>query len=133
VALANSQLEAIADDGVRFHYRDSKTGRLRRLTLPPEVFLGRFLQHVLPRGFTKVRSYGLAAPRNAAKLAAAREQAAAVSAGHATGSDAATSDAPASGPSPPERAPAPRRLLRCPACGASMRCLGRLPPHRGPP
>jgi len=38
------------------------------------VFLARFLQHVLPKGFAKVRSYGLLAPRNRPRLEAAHAQ-----------------------------------------------------------
>lgn len=53
----------VADDarGVTFRYRDN-TGRERTRTLPAERFLHRFLQHVLPRGFQRVRSFGWLAP-----------------------------------------------------------------------
>ena len=67
VAMANSQLDAITDSGVTFHFRDRKSDTVRSCTLEPLVFLSRFLQHVLPRGFAKVRSYGLLAPTKRAR------------------------------------------------------------------
>jgi hypothetical protein len=54
----------VADDGqhVTFTYRDGKTGAPRRMRLPAEQFLHRFLQHVLPTGLQRVRSFGWLAP-----------------------------------------------------------------------
>ena len=54
----------VADDGqhVTFTYRDGKTGATRRMRLPAEQFLHRFLQHVLPTGLQRVRSFGWLAP-----------------------------------------------------------------------
>lgn len=43
-------------------YRTSDTGQWRRMTLSIPHFLQRFLQHVLPKGFVKVRYYGLFSP-----------------------------------------------------------------------
>lgn len=62
VAIANSRLERFEDNLVTFHYRDSETGVIRRCTLDAEAFISRFLQHVLPRNFAKVRSCGLFSP-----------------------------------------------------------------------
>jgi hypothetical protein len=59
VAISNSRLERIQDGQVTFRYRDNHTQRSRRATLPAMEFIGRFLQHVLPPGCTKVRYYGL--------------------------------------------------------------------------
>jgi hypothetical protein len=59
VALVNSRLEALHEGQVTFRYRDNRTQALRHLTLPAHDFIARFLQHVLPKGFVKVRSYGL--------------------------------------------------------------------------
>jgi hypothetical protein len=59
VAIANSRLESFEDGRVTFRYRDNRTGEMKRCTLEAEDFIGRFLQHVLPRGFAKVRSWGL--------------------------------------------------------------------------
>jgi hypothetical protein len=60
VAISNSRLEAFVDGRVTFRYRDNSTQRLQHVTLEAETFIGRFLQHVLPKGFPKVRTYGLA-------------------------------------------------------------------------
>jgi hypothetical protein len=59
VALTNHRLARFAAGRVTFTYTHARTREIRRLTLPVDVFLARFLQHVLPRGFTKIRSYGL--------------------------------------------------------------------------
>jgi hypothetical protein len=59
VAISNSRLEHIDDDQVTFRYRDNRTQAIRRATLSGVIFLQRFLRHVLPRGCTKIRYYGL--------------------------------------------------------------------------
>ena len=49
----------ICDDGqVKFSYRESKTNHIKTKVLAPEDFIWRILQHVLPRGFRRVRDYG---------------------------------------------------------------------------
>jgi len=76
VAISNERLVSVTDTEVSFRYRpprgspkhESKTARLS-----PEEFLRRFLLHILPSGFKRIRHYGLTANRNkAAKLAACR-------------------------------------------------------------
>lgn len=62
IALVNSRLERFANDHVTFRYRDNRTGQIQHCTLPAQHFIARFLQHVLPQGFTKVRSYGVFSP-----------------------------------------------------------------------
>jgi hypothetical protein len=119
VAMASSQIDAITDAGVTFHYRDRKSDTVRSCTLEPLVLLSRFLQHVLPKGFAKVRSYGLLAPRNRARLDAVLAQLA--TAGRARRR------------MPASASPAPV-LHRCPVCHVgTMRLVGTLPPRRGPP
>jgi len=59
IALSNSRLEQFENGQVTFRYRENRTQKIRRLTLPVAQFLGRFLQHTLPKGFAKVRHYGL--------------------------------------------------------------------------
>jgi hypothetical protein len=58
-AIANSRLEAIDPHQVTFRYRDYQTQKIQHVRLPAQQFIQRFLQHVLPKGFVKVRSYGL--------------------------------------------------------------------------
>ena len=95
------------------------------MTVPCEDFIGRFLLHVLPPGFQKVRAYGWLAPRRkTAALAAIRK-----ALGVAT-------------PPPPPVETAPERILRltgvdvtlCPVCKAGrLSCAGTLPPARAGP
>lgn len=68
IAITNRRILAIGPNHVTFEYQDSKDRRWKRCTLPGEEFLRRFLHHVLPRGFHKVRYYGLLAPSRRAKL-----------------------------------------------------------------
>ena len=58
IAITNARIVGLEDAGVTFEYRDRGTGR-RTCRLSGEVFMRRFLQHVLPRGFHKVRYFGL--------------------------------------------------------------------------
>jgi Putative transposase/Transposase zinc-binding domain len=64
VALSNSRLRSLAEGQVSFVWKDyAHGGREKVLTLSGEEFLRRWLQHVLPKGFVKVRHYGLLASR----------------------------------------------------------------------
>ena len=58
VAIADSRIVKVADRTVWFHYRKPHSRRLRTLALDVLEFIRRFLQHVLPTGFMKVRYYG---------------------------------------------------------------------------
>lgn len=58
-ALSNNAIVTCTDDAVTFRYRNSRDNQEKTMTLPPQEFLRRFLQHVLPRGFHRVRSFGL--------------------------------------------------------------------------
>jgi len=62
VALSNSRILKVADGKVTFRYQDTNGGQMRVCTLAAEEFIRRFLQHVLPKGFVKVRYYGLLSP-----------------------------------------------------------------------
>jgi hypothetical protein len=62
IAITNSRLESMQDGFVRFRYRDNRTQAMRHATISGIEFLHRFLQHVLPRGCTKVRHYGIFSP-----------------------------------------------------------------------
>jgi hypothetical protein len=66
VAISNRRLVSLDDAAVVFYTRDGKTA-----SLPPVEFIRRFLQHRLPKGFTKIRHSGLLAPKNV-NLALAR-------------------------------------------------------------
>jgi hypothetical protein len=64
VALSNSRLLSIDDGNVRFRYKDTRDSRWKVMRLDADEFIRRFLQHVPPRGFHKVRYYGLWSPAN---------------------------------------------------------------------
>lgn len=59
VALSNNRILRVQDDQVTFRYQDGKTRQTRTCTLPADAFIQRFLQNVLPKGFVKVRYFGL--------------------------------------------------------------------------
>jgi Putative transposase/Transposase zinc-binding domain len=64
VAISNERIESLEDGQVTFRYKDYAHGhRLRRMTLTAQEFLRRFVQHVLPRGFVRIRSFGFLANR----------------------------------------------------------------------
>ena len=74
VAIANNRLVSVTDTEVRFRYQDYAHGNRRKvMTLDAQEFIRRFLLHVLPSGFMRIRHYGLLANRaKGVKLAAAR-------------------------------------------------------------
>jgi hypothetical protein len=64
VAISNSRLVSMDNSGVTFRWKDYRTkGRTRHkiMTLSPDEFIRRFLLHVLPSGFHRIRHYGLLA------------------------------------------------------------------------
>ncbi len=73
VAISNNRILKLEDERVTFRYRDTDTGQERYCKLGVEDFIHRFLQHVLPKSFVKVRYYGLFSPGARKKLTALRE------------------------------------------------------------
>ncbi len=113
VAISNDRLLSVADGQVRFRWKDYAHGnRVKIMTLSAEEFLRRFLLHVLPGGFVRIRHFGFLANRGrTAKLAQCR----------------ALLAVPPPPPTPPESVAALVHRLtgvditRCPGCG-----VGRL-------
>src|SRR6267154_3052617 len=69
VAISNHRLVALANGNVTFRWRDSAHANKKRLmTLPVDEFLRRFLLHLLPRGFVRIRNFGFLANRCRAAL-----------------------------------------------------------------
>jgi hypothetical protein len=68
IAISNYRIISERNGNVTFRYTDSKTHRKKTMTLNAMEFMRRFLQHVLPRGFHKVRYYGLWHPSNRKEL-----------------------------------------------------------------
>jgi len=65
IAISNGRIKRMTDTTVTFTVKDYKTnGQLTELTLPGEEFVGRFLMHVPPKRFVRVRHYGLLSTRN---------------------------------------------------------------------
>jgi len=77
VAISNSRLVAVDDEGITFKYKDYRIKgreRYKTMTLRTNEFIRRFLIHVLPHGFHRIRHYGLLANGGRAKnIARARE------------------------------------------------------------
>jgi hypothetical protein len=73
-AIGNERLVGIDGDRVRMRVRANDTGAKRTIGMNGAQFIGRFLQHVLPVGFKRIRHYGLLAPAaKTARLALARQ------------------------------------------------------------
>ena len=75
VAISNDRLMGIENDEVLFWYHDKRDGGQKKIAqLPALEFIGRFLQHVLPRGKRHVRNYGYLSPgKRATSLKIIRE------------------------------------------------------------
>ena len=126
IAISNRRLIAMDETGITFRYKDYRRDgaeRQRTMTLAPDEFIRRFLIHVLPKGFHRIRHYGLLASANCkANIARARELLAV---------------APiAAEPAEPSAETAAAPLPPCPCCGGRMVIIEifqrRLPP-RAPP
>lgn len=68
IAITNNRLLSLENGQVTFRYQNSGTRQWKTMPLPAKEFLRRYLQHVLPQGFHKVRYYGLLSPRNRVTL-----------------------------------------------------------------
>jgi len=114
VAISNHRLVSFSDGQVTFRWRDSAHHNEQKLlTLSLDEFLRRFLLHILPKGFVRIRNFGFLANRKRATLlplcfqllGSAQES-------QAEQHLASTEDAPA--------------LWRCPKCGGPMKVIERL-------
>lgn len=68
VAISNNRIMRLENDKVTFRYQDASTGETQYCTLPAETFIQRFLQHILPKGFMKIRYYGFFSSGNRQRL-----------------------------------------------------------------
>jgi hypothetical protein len=73
VAIAPSRILNVSETHVRFEYKDSDTKVWKKMSLEIFEFMRRYLQHVLPSGFTKIRHYGFLAPNSRVSLERIRE------------------------------------------------------------
>jgi hypothetical protein len=112
VAISNSRIVSIFDGKVTFRYKDyARGGQWDTMTLDADKFLRRFCLHVLPRGFVRIRSFGILANcHRAAKLALSRQL--------------LRVPAPTDCAAPTDQAP--DESSRCPHCGqGTLRCVRR--------
>jgi hypothetical protein len=133
VAISNRRLVAADAKTVTFKVKDYRIdgpGRYKTMTLDAHAFIRRFLMHVLPSGFHRIRHYGLLASGvKADNLVRARKLLGVVTPAPEPGdaaADPATEDA-ASDPATPDKS--------CPCCGSVMRIIerfkaGEIPRHR---
>lgn len=128
VAISNRRLVAADDGGIAFRwkdYREDGRARWKTMTVTPFEFIRRFLTHVLPKGFHRIRHYGLLANGNRADGIATARELLGVTAVEPETEEAGTAPA-----SDPQVLPTP-----CPCCGARMRIIetfarGSEPRHR---
>jgi hypothetical protein len=115
VAISNRRLLSFDNRGtletsqVTFQFRASDTGQLKRCTLSVEQFFQRFLQHVLPQAFVKVRYYGFFGASVRRKLVALQVR---------LGKAGLVPMEPPPAPSPADHE-TPSKIL-CPICGLPM-------------
>ena len=113
VAIANSRLIALDDTGVTFRWKDYRAKRRERfkaMTLALDEFIRRFLLHVLPGGFHRIRHYGLFANgRRVENIAQARHLL------NVPMAQCETNDADATADGEPQASAHP-----CPCCGGRM-------------
>ena len=111
VAISNRRLLSADDTGVAFRWKDYRVDgpdRWKTMTLHPHEFIRRFLMHVLPKGFQRIRHYGLFANGDrAANFARARELLGAA-------------QRVVEPEEENEAAPDEPRVLPCPRCGGRM-------------
>jgi hypothetical protein len=121
-ALSSAALVSQDDSSVSFRYQDRASAQSRICRLPAEKFLHRFLQHVLPKGFHRVRYFGWLSPASKARFA--------LLAGLLGAAEPADSTTDTSGSKGAISGPASTSVC-CPDCGHAMVLLARLP--RAPP
>ena len=113
VASSNARLIALGEAGVTFKWKDYRIkgrDRLRTMTLDAAEFIRRFLLHVLPRGFHRIRHYGLfASAVRAHNIVRARHLLAAPEASPERSRNEANSEAKTASPA-----------RQCPCCGGRM-------------
>jgi hypothetical protein len=117
VAISDQRILSVEDDHVRFAYTKPGSARRRTMALPVQEFVRRFLQHVLPTGFTKVRHYGFLSPNFRVPIAEIKAR---VEMAHAFTAKPINTD---------RDAPA-RKPMACVHCGGVLKLLRVLRPAK---
>jgi hypothetical protein len=114
IAITNNRIEKLENGQVSFRFKNSETSQWETVTLPALEFIHRFLQHVLPKGFVKIRYYGFLSPNKRNLLAVAKYLLGDRCSSYVT--------------------PAVAQQYICPHCGAKLRRVKSLPKSpRAPP
>jgi hypothetical protein len=115
VAISDKNILQLGNRKVTFRYKDAQTSRSETCTLDAFKFIRLFMQHVLPRGFVKMRYYGFLATKKRKLLNTIRQLLNAASVAAAKLRQNLT------------------KVFRCPNCGDAMIIIGELPKTRAPP
>jgi hypothetical protein len=115
VALSDKNILGLKNGVVTWRYRDAKTGTYKIRSLSAVDFIRRFLRHVLPKGFVKVRYFGFLATKKREHLNLIKEL---------IGERLRTNV---------EKKAPKQRVMRCRSCGGELICIAELPRRRGPP
>jgi len=116
VAITNQRLLAFEHDQVTFRWKDYAHGnRKKKMTLSSQEFLRRFLLHVLPRGFVRIRFFGFLANRRRSKLLPRCQR-------------LLLDNPKPHAPALTSSAPDPAACFRCPKCATPMFIIERLSP-----
>jgi Putative transposase/Transposase zinc-binding domain len=118
VALSNNRILGLAEGKVTVQYKESATAQIEFSTVSAEELIRRFLQHVLPDRFVKVRYYGVLSPGHRHLLNRARQLLGASALATNTTAKAREGKVALGGP-------------RCPKCGSVLILLEILRPQRG--
>ncbi len=126
IAISNNRIEELENGQVTFRYKESDTGQWQRTTLPAEELIRRFLQHVLPKGFIKVRYYGFLSPTCRESLGKIKNLLGTVGSDNLSGNNDGTCQSP--------HAPQPEQKRSCRHCGGQLVLVFDLPRNeRAPP
>jgi ribosomal protein S27AE len=114
VAISNQNILNLDNGILTYRFKKSETAQYRTRRLPVLEFIRLFLQHVLPRGFVKVRYYGYLATKKRMMLSHVKELAGQLF-------------------DPKDEKTKTPKLLKCPKCGNLMTLMGEFSKLRGPP
>jgi len=114
VAISNNRIKGIENNTVKFLYKDRQRKTWKTIALDSMEFIRRFLQHVLPRGFMKIRHYGFLNPNSAFSIGKLREL---ISLIHKVFSDIAS-----------QILTIKKHDIKCPCCGNPLKYIAFLRP-----
>jgi hypothetical protein len=114
VAISNSNILSLENGVVTYRFKDSESSQYRLKRLPVLEFIHNFLQHVLPRGFVKVRYFGFLATKKRKALNNVKELLGILY-------------------KVKENKPKTQKPFKCPNCGKEMKLFGEFSKNRAPP